>query len=137
MATYNKLNSFVDALCKKLHNLNSDTLKVALVSAAPIATNTQLSNLTQVANGNGYTTGGTTTAQTLSNSSGTEKLVCADVVFTATGALGPFRYAVLYNSTASNSELIGWWDYGSSQSLAISETFTVDFDGTNGVFTLV
>lgn len=137
MATYNKLNSFVDALSKKLHNLNSDTLKVALCSAAPITTNTQLSNLTQVANGNGYTTGGTTTAQTLSNSSGTEKLVCADVVFTATGALGPFRYAVLYNSTATNGELIGWWDYGSNATLAAAETFTVDFDATNGVFTLV
>jgi hypothetical protein len=140
MAAYNKLNSFVDALCKKLHNLNSDTLKVALCSAAPIATNTQLSNLTQVANGNGYTTGGTATSVTLSNASGTEKLVCSDVVFTSvTGNMGPFRYAVLYNDTAANDELIGWWDYGSAVTLngVAGETFTVDFDGTNGVFTLV
>lgn len=141
MATYNKLNSFVDELCKKTHNLNTagDTLKVALVSAAPIATNTILGNLTQVANGNGYTTGGTATTQTLSNSSGTEKLVCSDVVFTASGSLGPFRYAVLYNDTPTSpaDPLIGWWDYGSNVTLAAAETFTVDFDGTNGVFTLV
>jgi hypothetical protein len=139
VAAYNKFNSFVYALCKKLHNLNTsgDTLKVVLTNTAPTSAGVATTDVTQVSSGNGYTTGGTTTAQTLSNSSGTEKLICADVVFTATGALGPFRYAVLLNSTATSHELIGWWDYGSSVTLASGETFTVDFDGTNGVFTLV
>jgi hypothetical protein len=62
--------------------------------------------------------------------------VLADVVFTATGSMGPFRYAVLHNDTATNDELIGWWDYGSSITLASGETFTVDFDPTNGVLTV-
>lgn len=139
MASYNKLNSFVDALSKKLHNLSTagDTLKVMVTNTAPVATNTQYSNLVDLSTANGYTAGGVTTAQTLSNSSGTEKLVCADVVITATGAVGPFRYAVLYNFSATNKELIGWWDYGSSVTLASGETFTVDFDATNGVWTLV
>ena len=136
MASFNKFNSFVDALSKKVHNLGSDVLKVMLTNSAPVATNSQKSNLTDITAGNGYTAGGTATTPTLSNSSGTEKLVCTDVVFTATGAVGPFRYAVLYNDTATNKELIGWWDYGSSISLANGETFTVDFDGTNGVLTL-
>ncbi len=136
MATFNKFNSFVDALSKKVHNLGSDALKVALTNTVPVSTNTVIANITQIANGNGYTTGGTATTPTLSNSSGTEKLVCTDVVFTASGSLGPFRYAVLYNSTATNGELIGWWDYGSAVTLAASETFTVDFDGTNGVLTI-
>lgn len=137
MAAFNKFNSFTEALAEKVHNLGSDTLKVALTNTAPVATNTQLSNITQVANGNGYTTGGT--AATISSSaqtSGTYKLTLADVVFTASGSMGPFRYAVLYNDTATNDELIGWWDYGSSVTLVTGETFTVDFDATNGVLTI-
>jgi hypothetical protein len=43
---------------------------------------------------------------------------------------------VLYNDTASNDELIGYWDYGAAVTLANGETFIVDFDPTNGVLTL-
>jgi hypothetical protein len=57
-------------------------------------------------------------------------------VFTAAaGGIGPFRYVVLYDSSAGN-KLIGYYDYGASLSLALGDTFTVDFDGTNGVFTI-
>lgn len=138
MATFNKFNSFVDDIAKGVHNLSTGALKVALTNTAPVATNTVLANITQIANGNGYLTGGTATTPTLSNASGTEKLVCTDVVFTATGAMGPFRYAVLYNDTPTSpvDPLIGWWDYGSAVTLAAAETFTVDFDGTNGVLTI-
>lgn len=138
MATFQKFNSFPEALAEKTHNLGSDTLKVMLTNAAPVATNTVKANLTDISAGNGYTAGGT--AATISSSaqtSGTYKLVLADVVFTASGgSIGPFRYAVLYNDTASNDELIGWWDYGSSITLASTETFTVDFSASNGVLTL-
>lgn len=138
MATYNKFNSFVEALAEKAHNLGADTLKVALTNSAPVATNTVLANITQIANGNGYTTGGTAaTISSSSQTSGTYKLVLADVVFTATGSMGPFRYVVLYNDTATNDELIGWWDYGSGLTLASGETFTVDFDATTGVLQIV
>lgn len=134
MASFTKFNSFVEALAEKTHNLGSDTLKVVLTNSAPSASNTVLSDITQIANGNGYTTGGSTAATSSSaQSGGTYKLVLADVTFTASGSMGPFRYAVLYNDTAASDELIGWWDYGSSITLAASETFTVDFDATNGV----
>lgn len=137
MATFNKFNSFVEACAEKAHNLGSDTLKVVLTNSAPVNTNTVLANITQIANGNGYTTGGTTAVTSSSaQTSGTYKLVLADVVFTASGAVGPFRYAVLYNDTAAADELIGWWDYGSAISLANGETFTVDLDATNGVLTI-
>jgi hypothetical protein len=138
MATFNKFNSFVEALAEKTHNLGSDTIKIALTDSAPSAANTVLADITQVANGNGYVTGGTQATQSSSaQTSGTYKLVLADVVFTASGgSVGPFRYAVAYNDTATSDELIGYWDYGSSITLADTETFTVDFSPTNGVMTL-
>lgn len=135
MAAYNKFNSFVEAVAEKVHNLGSDTLKIALTNSAPSASNTQLSDITEIA----YTncSARTVTISSSSQTGGTYKLVLADLVLTASGGtVGPFRYVVLYNDTAGNKELIGWWDYGSSITLADGETFTVDFDGTNGVLQL-
>jgi hypothetical protein len=132
MATYNKFNSFVENLAEKVHNLGSDSLKIALTNVAPVAGNTVLANLTEVA----YTFLSTRvpTISSSAQTSGTYKLVLADLVLTSTGGVtGPFRYVVLYNDTATNDELIAWWDYGSSLSLQDGDQFTVDFDGTNGV----
>jgi len=138
MATFNKFQPFVEELAEKTFNLGSDTLKVMLTNSAPVNTNSQKSNLTDISAGNGYSAGGTAaTISSSAQSSGTYKLVLADVTFTASGgSIGPFRYAVLYDSTATNSELIAWWDYGSAITLADGESFTVDFDGTAGVLTL-
>jgi hypothetical protein len=133
MASFNKFNQFVEDLARGVHNLNTGTLKVALTNTAPVATNATLSQITQISGGNGYTTGGETVGNSgASQTSGTLALVGDDVVFTATGAVGPFRYAVLYNDTPTSpaDPLIGWWDYGSSISLANGETFTVDFGAT-------
>lgn len=136
MAAFVKFNSFVEALGRKVHNLNADTLKVVLCNTAPVAANAVLADLTQIANGNGYTTGGSTAASNAySQTGGVAKLTATDVVFTASGAVGPFRYAALYNGTATNGELIGFWDYGSSITMASGDTFTVDFDATTGILT--
>lgn len=139
MASFNKFNSFVEALAEKKHDLGADTLKVLLTNTAPVATNSVKADLTEISAGNGYTAGGNTASVTSSaQTSGTYKLVLGDpATWTATGgSLGPFRYAVLYNDTATNDELIGWWDYGSSITLAAGESFAVDFDPTTGVLTL-
>lgn len=138
MASFAKFNSFVEAVAEKTHNLGSDTLKVALTNTAPAATDTTLSNITQISNGNGYTTGGTQATQSSSaQSSGTYKLVLADVTFTASGgSIGPFRYVVLYNDTATNDELIGYYDYGTNLTITNGNAFTVDFDGSAGVLTI-
>lgn len=139
MATFNKFNSFVEALAEKVHNLGSDTLKVMLTNVAPVATNTQKSNLTEIAAGSGYTAGGTAlTGVTSSQTSGTYKLIADDVTFTASGGtMATFQYVVLYNDTATNDELIGWWDNGSTVSLVDGQSFKVDFSPTNGVLQLV
>lgn len=138
MATFNKFNSFVEALAEKVHNLGSDTLTVALTNSSPLATNTQLSNITEIAYTNiqnGTTTGRNLTSVTSSQTSGTYTLDAADLTLTATGTVPDFRYVVLYNNTATNDELIGWYDYGSTVSLLNGETFTITWDAA-GILTL-
>jgi hypothetical protein len=139
MASYNKFQQFVEELAKKAHNLDTDVLKVMLTNTAPVATNSVKADLTEISAGNGYTAGGTAVgSQDAEQVTGTLKLTGADVVFTASGGtIGPFRYAVLYNDTHASDGLIGWWDYGSSITLNDGETFTVDFDGTNGILQIV
>lgn len=140
MAVFNKFNSFVEDVAEKIHNLGADALKIVLSNVAPVATNTILANITQIAAGNGYATGGSAVTVTASSqTAGLYKLVANDVIFTATGgAIATFRYAALYNDTPTSpvDPLIGWWDYGAAVNLADTETFTVDLDQTNGVLTL-
>ena len=139
MAVFNKFYSFTEAVAEKVHNLGADSLKVMLSNTAPVATNSVKTDITEIAAGNGYTAGGNVASVSSSaQTSGTYKLVLSDpATWTATGgSIGPVRYAVLYNDTATNKELIGWWDYGSSVTLATGETFTVDLDQVNGVLTL-
>ena len=137
MASFTKFYSFVEALAEKTHNLGSDTLTVALVAAAnpPSQSNTVLANLTQIS----YTNC-SSRALSISSSSqttGTYKLIVADLVLTATGgSVGPFRYIVVYNETATDDPLIGWYDYGSDLTLADGESLTLDFNLTNGLLQL-
>lgn len=136
MAAFNKFYSFTEALAEKVHNLGSDTLQVALCATAnaPVATNTVLANLTQIAYTNLSTQVITTTSS--AQTTGTYKLVLADLVLTASGAVAAFQYVVIFNQTAAGDELIGWYDYGSAVTLANGETFTIDFDGANGLLQL-
>lgn len=138
MATGNKFNSFVEAAMEKKHNLGSDTLKIMLTNTIPLATNTVKADLTEISAGNGYTAGGTAATITSSaQTSGAYKLVLADVTFTASGGtMATWRYATLYNDTATNDELICWWDYGSSISLADTQSATIDLSATLGTLTL-
>lgn len=141
MAAYNKFNVFVEDLAEKVHNLQTDTLKVMLVDTpAPVATNSVKANLTEITAQNGYPAGGLQVTQSSSvQTSGTYKLVVADPTFTATvGSFGPFRYAVLYNDTPTSpaDPLIAWWDYGVSITITAGNSFTVDLDQAGGVFTL-
>lgn len=135
MASLNKFNSFVEALAEKVHNLGSDQLKIALTNTAPTATNTQLSNITEITYT--YCSSRNITTSASAQSSGTYKLTLADLTLTASGgSVGPFRYIVIYNDTATNDELIGYYDYGSSITLADGESIDIDFDDANGVLTL-
>lgn len=133
--SFNKFNSFVEAVAEKVHNLGSDTLKVALTNSAPSASNTVLADITEVSYTNLSTR--TLTVSSSSQTSGTYKLVLTDLTLTSSGgSTGPFRYVVLYNDTATNDELIGYYDYGSALTMADGESLLIDFDGTSGVLTI-
>jgi hypothetical protein len=133
MAVYNKFLPATEQLMENI-NAGTDTWKIVLATALA---NTDTTITAEVANGNGYTTGGNTaTTSSSTTTAGTFKLTLADpTIWTATGAGFTFRYAILYNSTTSTP--VGYWDYGSSQAVAAGETVTVDLDAANGVFTMV
>lgn len=146
MATYNKFQDFVEQLGLAKYNLDTDFLGLALTNSAPVATNTILANITQIANGNGYTTAGggagADAQGSWSETTGTATLNCTNFTWTSTGAgMAAFRYVVLFDDTTTSpaDSLIAWWDYGSALTLGVGETFTVKFNSgaSNGTaFTL-
>ena len=136
MATFTKFEQFAVDLAAGVHTLTTagSTLKVCLTNTAPVAaTDAILSDITQIAYTNVTETWPADIANVGSESpGGTWNVAGTDAVATATGSVGPFRYAGLYNDTPSSplKPLIGYWDYGSSISLNSGETFTVNFDPT-------
>ena len=133
MATFFKFDKFKTDLAAGVHvaalNADTDTLKVYLTNAAPSASADAVkADLTEISTGNGYT-GPVDVQNAATTTSGTITVVGTDVVITASGAVGPFQYVVLYNDTPTSpaDPLIGAWDYGSAVTLANGETFTIDF----------
>jgi hypothetical protein len=137
MAVYNKFNQFVKDLIDGKHNFSSNTFKVFLTNTAPTATMTVKADMTEITAGSGYTAGGNTVTITTSVASGVAKVSATNTTFTASGgSVGPFQYAVLYNDTTASDPPIAWWDYGTAITLASTETLTIAFDASNGIFTV-
>lgn len=128
---FNKYEVFSENLAEKVHNLDTDQLNIALSNTAPnAATHAVRADITELSTGGGYTQDTHDTLNSTSRSGGTTSVLGTDVVITGSGGgFGPFRYAILYNTTPSSpaDPLVGWWDYGSSISINAGETFTVDF----------
>lgn len=144
MATFNKIADFVENAVETM-NLGTDQLAVALTNTAPGSETTPptgdgagiLANLTEISYTNLSSRNLTTSSS--SQASGTYKLVLADLTLTSTGgSTGPFRYIYIYNDTTTSpaDALVGYYDYGSSITLNDGDSFTIDFDATNGVIQL-
>jgi hypothetical protein len=135
MAAYNKFNQFVEDLAEGVHTCSTDQFVVALTNSAPVATNTVLANITQIA----YTnlSSRNLTTSTSSQTGGTFTQLFADLTLTSTGgSTGPFRYIVVYNDTPTSpvDPLVCWYDYGSALTLADGESLDIDF--TTSTFTI-
>lgn len=137
-STLTTFDDLAEQIGKGVHVWGTHTLKVALTNAAPVASNTVLADITQIANGGGYTGGAgggyALDGVTFTEASGTATLTATDEVITAAGgSVGPFRYLVVYNDSATSpaDALIGWLDYGSALTLNDGESLTVDF-GASG-----
>lgn len=138
MAAFVKFNDFVEEVLKGTHDFSSDTFKMMLSNVAPNASTAALkADVTEIASGSGYAAGGFAITLALSRSAGTAKVTATDKVLTASGgAIATWRYAILYNDTAPGDNLVGYSDFGAAINQADGESFTFDFDATNGLFTL-
>lgn len=136
--TFNFYQDFTEQLGLETHKLDTDVIKACLTNTAPTASHATYSQIAgELSTANGYTAGGEDCQITWSESSGTAKAVGVNVVWTASGAVGPFQYVIFYNDSATNKNLIGWVDYGGSGvTMASGDTFTLDIDATGGIFTL-
>ena len=103
--------SFKQELLQKVHNVGSDTLKIALIKASPSGTygaaTTNFSDVTgnsDEASGTGYSSGGQNLDSAAITVSGTTALVdfadevFSDVTLSASGC-------IIYNSSASNKAI--------------------------------
>ena len=133
MAAFNKINQLVADMANKVHNLGSDDLRIYLSNTAATAGSTVYNTPADLSTSGGYTAGGATCAITSSTQTGgLYKLILVGPSWTATTGFGPFEFAILYNNTAASKQLIGYWDYGSSLTVAASATFSITLDAANG-----
>jgi|SRR6516225_9410676 hypothetical protein len=132
MVAYNKFNAFVQDIAQGVHNLSTNSLTYALTATLPVATNSVIANITQIAYTNMSTRVPTITSCT--QTGGLLKLIIANLTITqSTTASAAFQYVVFYNATPAAGPLISWWDYGSSVTLQPNDTFAIQPDAANGI----
>jgi hypothetical protein len=138
MADFNKFDIFVQDLAHGEHKLQTHQLKLAFCAAAnaPVAANALLANLTAIATTNIDDVN--LTLITSEQTAGVYKICIEDKLLTATDTVPAFKYIVIYNSAATvkTNPLIGWYAYPADQVLYVGDTFTINFDDANGVFTI-
>jgi len=135
MATFTRPNIFSLNLCNKVFDLDSDTFRWVLSNTAPVAGTTNLlGDITQIGTAGGYTNmtdgaGGllATMAALSQTGASTNVGMSANIVLTASGAIGPFRYLILVDDTPSSplNPVIGWLDHGSAVSMVATDTYTI------------
>lgn len=136
MATYVKYESAIEHIANKIIDFfgSNDTFKAVIHTDAPVvATDDEITDLTQIGGSNGYTTGGTSISFNSSRSGGTITATATDVTWTASGGnLGASttgRYVSVYDDTPTSpaDPLVCSYDYGSTFTVADGESFTLDF----------
>jgi len=129
-----KINSFVENLAEKKIDLSGAELTVALTNTAHTATWDELADLTEINYDN--CSSRVITVTTSAQTSGTYKLVLADLTLTATGTVGPFRYVYVYDDGSTGDKLLWYYDYGSEITMADGDTFKIVFSADDEVITI-
>lgn len=111
-------------------NAVSDTYKVKLLTAATFdATHTTLAATggTEVANANGYITGGATLANVAVSTVTTNDAMfdADDVTWAASGGAVTASYAILYNDTDTNDPPVAFIDFGGTESAGAGTDFKI------------
>ena len=124
--------SFKAQLYQAVHNLLTDTLKIALYTAnADLNADTTVYTTTGEVSGGGYTAGGVTlTGVTLNTSGSTVYVNFNNVVFNAAVTA---RCALIYNVTQGNKS-IAVLDFGSDKS---SSNFTITMPANTATAALI
>jgi hypothetical protein len=124
--------SFKTELYTAVHNLSTDTLKIALYTAsADLNESTTVYSATNEVTGTGYIAGGVAlTGVTISSSGYTAYVDFADVVF---GASVTARCALIYNVTQGNKS-IAVLDFGSDKT---SANFTITMPANTATAALI
>lgn len=138
MATFVRPDIFSKNLCDKILDLDTDSMRWALVAnanAPVVGTTNTIANVTQIAAGGGYTqwagggVGGFGASLSALSQSGASTLfrLSAPSVFTASGAVGTFRWPILIDDTPTSpaDPVIGWLDHGSDITMAATDTYTL------------
>lgn len=141
MGTFTFFHEFKGNVGAALIDLDGDTFNAVLTNVAPVAaTDDELADIIQIANGNGYATGGVTlTSVTWLETGaglGVWRFTANDFSWTASGGtIGPFQYVVIYSDTSIGDKLVGYVDYGTSISITAGNAFQGDI-GSGGLFEL-
>ena len=116
-------------------------LRLVLITAAaaPTVDTSTFSGLTEIAAGNGYTSGGITVTQgtdttlTQDDANNLAKIVIADKTITASGGAVPSsgsgaRYVVLTdaNATLNSRQVYAWWDLGGDVTIGSGNSLLLD-----------
>jgi hypothetical protein len=131
MVAANRFNSWIEYVNEKAIDFDNDTFAVALSNVAPVATNTVLADITEIA----YTnlSARTLTIAAAGQASGTYTATANQLTLTASGAAATFRYVVIYDDTATGDPVMSYYDYGSAVTMANGETFEI---GATDPFTI-
>ncbi len=114
------------------HLFGTHTFRVGLSNTAIDATAEDTTDVTPISTGFGWSGPFVTTAS-MSDGTGTASAAFSDssTITASGGSIGPFRYAYIYNDTASPKAIVGHADFGVAITVTDGNSVVIDFSGNS------
>lgn len=133
-------DKFIENVGKNNIDLDTHTFKIMLVNNYtydPTDENLVHIGSVEIANGNGYTTGGQSlTGVTFAFGAGVTKWDADDVSWSASGGtIGVTDGAILYDDSATDDKLVCYIDFGQDESAGDGTDFKITFNAS-GILTI-